>query len=117
FNIASTGLWSFLVKHLRAPHLIFLFLLLTIMGVRAASTNGASDVLHFEVDRYDVSGNTLLPKRVIERVFTRHTGTNVTFDDVAAAEKELQMEYHNRGFDTVSVTIPQQRLTNGIFKI
>jgi hemolysin activation/secretion protein len=31
--------------------------------------------------------------------------------------KELQLEYHNRGFDTISVTIPQQRLTNGVFKI
>jgi hemolysin activation/secretion protein len=37
--------------------------------------------------------------------------------DVASAEKELQLEYHNRGYDTISVTIPQQRLTNGVFKI
>ena len=26
------------------------------------------------------------------------------------------MEYHNRGYDTVKVTVPQQRLTNAVFK-
>jgi hemolysin activation/secretion protein len=61
-------------------------------------------------------GNTLLPEKAAAGILSRHTGTNITFDDVAKAAKELQLEYHNRGYDTVSVTIPQQRLTNGVFK-
>ncbi len=93
-------------------------------GVRAAGTNTSTNApapapaaIHFAVARYDVSGNTLLPAKLVNDIFTKHTGTNVTFDDVASAEKELQLAYHNRGYDTISVTIPQQRLTNGVFKI
>ena len=74
-------------------------------------------IIHFRVDRYDVEGNTLLPDNTVSGVMSDHTGTNITFDEVAAAVKELQLEYHNRGYDTISVTIPQQRLTNGVFKI
>ncbi|HEY3860788.1 MAG TPA: ShlB/FhaC/HecB family hemolysin secretion/activation protein [Verrucomicrobiae bacterium] len=90
---------------------------------RAAETNQAStnaappaQTLHFRIDRYDVAGNTLLPEKVLHGILAKHTG-DVTFVDVAKAVKELQMEYHDRGFDTISVTIPQQRLTNAVFKI
>jgi hemolysin activation/secretion protein len=84
---------------------------------KASPAPGPGQTLHFEVSRYEVTGNTLLPEKVLEGIFSRHTGTNITFEDVASAEKELQLEYHNRGYDTISVTIPQQRLTNGVFKI
>jgi hemolysin activation/secretion protein len=73
--------------------------------------------VHFSVSQYEILGNTLLSDRVLNDILSRHVGTNVTFDDVASAVKELQLEYHNRGYDTISVTIPQQRLTNGVFKI
>ena len=87
-------------------------------GAPAQATAAATNqVLHFSVNRYEVTGNTLLPKKALDAAFTNHVGTNITFDDVAAAEKELQMAYHNRGYDTISVTIPQQRLTNGVFKL
>jgi hemolysin activation/secretion protein len=73
--------------------------------------------LHFPISQYEVLGNTLLPRKVLDGILAKHTGTNVTFADVASAVKELQLEYHDRGYDTISVTIPQQRLTNGVFKI
>jgi hemolysin activation/secretion protein len=69
------------------------------------------------VSQYEVEGNTLLPGKVVNGILSQHTGTNVTFDDVGSAVKELQLEYHNRGYDTISVTVPQQRLTNGVFRI
>jgi len=79
-----------------------------------ASTNAEP---RFRVDEYEVLGNTLLPQKTVEGIFSKHTGTNITFDDVTAGLKALQLEYHNRGYDTVSVTIPQQRLTNGVFRV
>ena len=66
---------------------------------------------------YEVLGNTLLPDDTLKAIFDRHTGLNIGFDDISSALKELQLEYHLRGYDTISVTIPQQRITNGIFKI
>jgi len=88
-------------------------------GANADPTNSPaqSKPVHFPVSQYELEGNTLLPGKIYNGVLSKHTGTNVTFADVAAAVKELQLEYHNRGYDTVSVTIPQQRLTNGVFKI
>src|SRR5579863_7113280 len=64
----------------------------------AADTNAPPPTkpIHFPVDRYEVEGNTLLPKNVLDDIFSRHTGTNVTFDNISAAVKELQLEYHNR---------------------
>jgi hemolysin activation/secretion protein len=102
------------------------------LAARAAETNAVSTnspsagaspapapnpTPHFLVSRYEVTGNTLLPAKILDGILSQHTGSNVTFVDVAAAVKELQLEYHNRGYDTISVTIPQQRLTNGVFKI
>jgi hemolysin activation/secretion protein len=76
-----------------------------------------SQAIHFPVSHYEVEGNTLLPEKVLDGILAQHTGTNITFDDVGGAVKALQLEYHNRGYDTISVTVPQQRLTNGVFKI
>jgi hemolysin activation/secretion protein len=86
-------------------------------AANAAPAPAQSKTLHFPISHYEVTGNTLLPEKVLEGILSKHTGTNVTFENVTSAVKELQLEYHNRGFDTISVTIPQQVLTNGVFKI
>jgi hemolysin activation/secretion protein len=83
-----------------------------------AAARAATNALpHFVVDSYQVLGNTLLPEEAIKAIFDRHTGTNVGFEDVSAGIKELKAEYHARGYDTIDVTIPQQRITNNVFKI
>src|SRR5579872_1474842 len=83
-------------------------------GANKAQTNAEP---RFAVLRYDVTGNTLIPKKALDAILAKHTGTNITFDDVVSVLKELQMSYHDRGYDTVNVTIPQQKLTNGVFRI
>jgi hemolysin activation/secretion protein len=82
------------------------------------SANAAPDTSpHFAIQEYDVTGNTLLPQKTVQAILSQHTGTNLTFTDIGSAVKALQLEYHNHGYDTVSVTIPQQRLTNAVFKL
>jgi hemolysin activation/secretion protein len=83
----------------------------------SAATATTNAEPRFTVEHYDLQGNTLLPAKTLNAILTRHTGTNISFDEVTAALKDLQMEYHNRGYDTVRVTIPQQRLTNNVFKL
>ena len=54
-------------------------------------------------------------RRAIAEVITNVDGafgTNVSFDGIRAALTELQMAYRERGFVTVSVGLPQQKLTN-----
>lgn len=75
---------------------------------------------HFKVEKYLVSGNTVLAPGQLSRILTNlpaSFGTNVSFDDIRAALADLQSAYRERGFVTVSVGLPQQRLTNAEVKI
>jgi hemolysin activation/secretion protein len=71
----------------------------------------------FWVQGYEVHGNTLLSEATLKAIFARHTGTRVTKEDIFAALKDLQLEYHARGYDTITVTFPQQKIINGIFNV
>lgn len=71
----------------------------------------------FEVRGFDVSGNTLLSLQVINNALTNAVGPAITFPVVRKALGELQLAYRQRGFATVAVSLPQQRLTNGIVRV
>ena len=82
-----------------------------------SSTNAGP---RFTVKKYLVTGNTVLPPTSIGHVFTNVPdafGTNVSFSDIRSALGELQMAYRERGFVTVSVALPPQKLTNATVKI
>ena len=74
----------------------------------------------FKVEKYLVTGNTVLSPATIGHIFTNVPeafGTNVTFADIRSALGELQTAYRERGFVTVSVGLPPQKLTNATVKI
>ncbi|MDB6016008.1 MAG: hypothetical protein JWR19_497 [Pedosphaera sp.] len=66
---------------------------------------------------YAVTGNTLIPEWSLRPIFLKHIGTNLSLADIVSAASELQVAYRERGYPTVSVTLPQQQLTNGLVKI
>lgn len=75
---------------------------------------------HFPVEHYLIVGNTLLPPATIARTMTNidgDFGTNVSFQGIHTAVTELQKAYTERGYVTVSVGLPQQKLTNETVKI
>jgi hemolysin activation/secretion protein/AraC-like DNA-binding protein len=77
-------------------------------------------VPHFKVEKYLISGNTVLAPAQINQVLTNHPaafGTNVSFADIRALMADLRMAYQERGFVTISIGLPQQRLTNAEVKI
>jgi hemolysin activation/secretion protein len=79
----------------------------------AGATNGPA----FAVRAYEVEGNTVLPKNMIDGILTNYTGPSVDVARVKQGLGELQLLYRNLGFATVSVTLPQQRLTNGVVHV
>ena len=84
---------------------------------RTISTNAGPK---FDVEKYLVMGNSVLPPATIGEIFTNVPGafgTNVTFDGIREALTDLQMAYRERGFVTVSVGLPQQKLTNATVKV
>jgi hemolysin activation/secretion protein/AraC-like DNA-binding protein len=75
---------------------------------------------HFKVERYLVTGNTILAPGIIGGILTNVPdafGTNVTFEGIQAALGDLQMAYRERGYVTVSVGLPPQKLTNAVVKV
>jgi hemolysin activation/secretion protein/AraC-like DNA-binding protein len=74
----------------------------------------------FTVEKYLVTGNSVLSPGTIGGILTNVPeafGTNVTFADIQAALGDLQMAYRERGFVTVSVGLPPQKLTNAEVKV
>jgi hemolysin activation/secretion protein len=72
------------------------------------------------VEKYLVSGNTVLAPGQLGQILTNLPaafGTNVSLADIRAELADLQMAYRERGFVTVSVGLPQQKLTNDTVKI
>ncbi len=85
--------------------------------VHVASTNSGPT---FEVRKYLVLGNTVLPPEVIGHALTNVDGafgTNTSLAGIRAALAELQRVYRERGYVTVSVGLPQQKLTNATVKV
>ena len=71
----------------------------------------------FEVRAYRVEGNTLIPNDALERILSPATGTNVTLAAIQKAVGNLQLAYRERGFATVGVALPQQRITNASVRV
>jgi hemolysin activation/secretion protein len=71
----------------------------------------------FTVRGYEIHGDTLLSTNTLMSLLVKYTGTNITSTNIFHARNDLQLEYRDRGYPTVSVVVPQQRLTNGIVHI
>ena len=82
----------------------------------STSTN-APAAQRLSVKQYEVVGNTLLPEAVVKSATSDYTGDSIDFATLRKALASLQLAYRGRGFATVSVTLPQQKLTNGIVRI
>src|SRR5205085_12638394 len=74
----------------------------------AGDTPDTSDVIRFEITRFDVSGNTLLPAAEVERAVAPFAGRNRDFGDVQRALEALEELYHARGYNVVTVQLPEQ---------
>jgi hemolysin activation/secretion protein len=83
---------------------------------RAASSTNAPP--GFLVRAYEIAGDTLLTESTLTGIMQKYTGTNITVPDIVKAGSEMQMEYRKRGYPTVNVTIPPQKLdSNAIVKL
>jgi len=78
---------------------------------------GAANGPAFAVRAYEVEGNTVMPQKMIDGALTNYTGASVSVARLRQGLGELQLLYRNLGFATVSVTLPQQHLTNGVVRV
>jgi hemolysin activation/secretion protein len=83
----------------------------------AAPAPAPSSPQTFSVLEYQVEGNTLLAPIDIERAVTPFLGDNKSVKDVEAARAKLEGVYHDRGYKTVLVNIPQQKIGAGVVRL
>lgn len=91
-------------------------------AAKTPSTAGATTNAgpRFTVNKYLIAGNSLLPPQAIGMVVSNVPGaygTNVSFNEILGVRGQLQAAYRERGYVTVSVGLPPQRLTNATVKV
>ena len=68
----------------------------------------AAAVQRFDIDDFAVQGADTLPQIEIEEALYPFLGPNKSADDVEKARAALEKAYHDKGYQTVSVSVPQQ---------
>lgn len=71
----------------------------------------------FEIKRFEVSGNTILPREEVEQAVGPFTGSDKDFSDVQRALEALEQAYRERGFGVVQVQLPEQDITLGVVRL
>lgn len=71
----------------------------------------------FNVFEYRVEGVRLLPAPAVEKAVYPFMGEDKTLSDVEKAREALEKVYHGQGYLTVLVTIPQQRVNEGVVRL
>lgn len=79
---------------------------------KPAPTQPRYSILEFRVE-----GNTLLAVPDVERAVMPFLGENRGIEDVEGARKQLEKAYQDRGYKTVIVNIPQQRINGGVVRL
>jgi hemolysin activation/secretion protein len=77
----------------------------------------ADEPLRFAIQRFEVSGNTLLPQEVVDAAVTPFTGSGRDFGDVQRALEALEAAFHARGYNVVTVQLPEQELYAGVVRL
>ena len=85
---------------------------------RPAGAGGVTNVPSLGlIKEIEVKGNTLLSPDAIDTILSEFRGRALDTNVVAEAMKSLQLAYQGRGFATVSVTLPKQKITNGVVRL
>lgn len=73
----------------------------------------AAPSLHFDISRYEIKGNTLIPQEDVDRLMAPYTGKSKDFGDVQRALEALQDAYRKTGYGSVEVFLPEQEIDQG----
>ena len=82
-----------------------------------AQQKPAAPPQRFDIDQFAVQGAETLPQIEIEEAIYPFLGPNRTADDVEKARAALEKAYHDKGFQTVSVSVPQQNAQNRVITL
>jgi len=106
----------------RAPPCLLSIAAVLIALLTLAGTSGAQETRppadpSFDILEIQVEGNSVLRAADIERAVRRFLGPQRHFSDVEGARRSLEDLYQKRGYQTVFVDIPEQRVSGGIVRL
>lgn len=78
-----------------------------------AQSSAVPEGPRFDIVRYVVEGNTLLPAASIDRALAAFTGQKKAFATIQQALAALTKAYAVAGYSAVQVSIPEQEIRNG----
>ncbi|MDQ1834134.1 ShlB/FhaC/HecB family hemolysin secretion/activation protein [Massilia scottii] len=87
------------------------------VGAAWANEPAATDPIRFDISRFDVAGNTLLASSEIDAALQPFAGSGRDFGDVQRALEALEALYHARGYQVVTVRLPEQELNRGVVRL
>lgn len=79
--------------------------------------SATADERRFDIWEFQVEGATRLATGDVERAVYPHLGERRTIADVEGARSALEKAYHERGYMTVIVNIPQQKVSEGVVRL
>jgi len=83
----------------------------------AVESNEAQEKPRFDLMDLQVDGNTVLETEEIENAVYRFVGPGKSIDDVEKARQALENTYHQKGYATVLVEIPEQDVDGGVVRL
>jgi len=83
----------------------------------AADAGAGVTVPKFDITVFRIEGNTVLPARDAEEAVKPYVGKQRDFGDVQRALEALQLLFQKRGYGTVQVYLPEQRLESGVITL
>ena len=79
-----------------------------------AAPAASAEKVSFDVWAYRIDGNTALADEALERAVYQYTGPGRAIEDVEEARKALEKLYHDKGYASVLVDIPEQDVEEGL---
>lgn len=83
----------------------------------AVGPGEAADARRFDILEYRVEGNTTLPRERIEEAVYPFLGEKRDVEDAQKARAALEQAYHDAGYLTVFVNLPEQAVTRGVVRL
>jgi hemolysin activation/secretion protein len=81
----------------------------------ASPAQSADD--RFDIVRFRIEGNTLLPPRQLEALVAPFAGPGRVYGDIQRALEAVENAYRAAGYNTVQVYVPEQELTQGVVRL
>lgn len=90
---------------------------LLLMGLSCSPTWAEEGKASFDITEYRVGGNSVLTTGEIEEAVYPFFGEAKSIDTVEQARSALEKTYHDAGYLTVFVNIPEQKVEQGVVRL